>query len=76
MAVFCGASAHKCLFSGTNKYIQAWWPPSMKKIMMHDSKNHSSVEESAKIRVILPRFLKIEALQRYIPVIDAMAKKH
>ncbi|TXG69520.1 hypothetical protein EZV62_004455 [Acer yangbiense] len=76
MAVFCGASAHKCLFSGTNKYIQAWWPPSMKKIMMHDSKNHSSVEESAKIRVILPRFLKIEALQPYIPVIDAMAKKH
>ncbi|KAK0576944.1 hypothetical protein LWI29_025636 [Acer saccharum] len=77
MAVFCGASGNKFLFSGQNKYVTSWWPNSIKKALMDPSCiNNSSMEESTKLRSFLPPFLKPESLQHYIPVMDSMAIEH
>ncbi|KAK3429902.1 hypothetical protein EUGRSUZ_E01403 [Eucalyptus grandis] len=57
MAVFCGASGNKFLFSGQDKYITTWWPSSMKKLLLLE-------------------FLKPEALQHYIPIMDSMTREH
>ncbi|XWS24753.1 hypothetical protein CRYUN_Cryun27aG0010800 [Craigia yunnanensis] len=77
MAIFCGASGNKFLFSGQNKYVTSWWPDSIKKALMEPSSvDNSSKEESTKLRAYLPPFLKPESLQNYIPVMEIMAKEH
>lgn len=77
LAVFCGASGNKFLFSGQNKYVTSWWPRSIKKALMFPaSVNNSSIEESTKLRSFLPEFLKPETLRHYIPVMDSMAREH
>ncbi|KAK6246538.1 Cytochrome P450 - like 10 [Theobroma cacao] len=77
MAVFCGAAGNKFLFSGHNKYVTAWWPRSMKKALLDPSSvDNSSEEESTILRTYLLPLLKPESLQRYVPVMDVMAKEH
>ncbi|CAI9099010.1 OLC1v1035754C1 [Oldenlandia corymbosa var. corymbosa] len=73
-AVFCGAPGNKFLFSNENKLVQAWWPSSVDKVF--PSSNGSSKEEAIKMRKMLPNFLKPEALQRYIGVMDYIAGRH
>lgn len=78
MAVFCGASGNKFLFSSENKYVTSWWPSSVQKILVfsdHDLKK-AFKEESVQTRSLLPEFLKPEALQHYVPIMDSMAKEH
>lgn len=72
--VMCGAAGNKFLYSGENKYVQAWWPKSVDKIF--PSSATSSTEASRKMRKLLPQFLKPEALQRYIPIMDTIAQRH
>ncbi|EEF39448.1 beta-amyrin 28-monooxygenase [Ricinus communis] len=74
-AVFCGASANKFLFSNENKLVQAWWPDSVNKIFP-SSLQTSSKEEAIKMRKLLPQFMKPEALQRYIGIMDTIAQRH
>ncbi|CAI9099011.1 OLC1v1035755C1 [Oldenlandia corymbosa var. corymbosa] len=74
-AVFCGATGNKFLFSNENKLVQAWWPKSVDKVFPSSSQS-SSKEEAIKMRKMLPNFLKPEALQRYIGVMDYIAGKH
>ncbi|KAL8127563.1 beta-amyrin 28-monooxygenase-like [Apium graveolens] len=74
-AVFCGAACNKFLFSNENKLVQAWWPDSVNKIFP-SSEQTSSKEEAIKMRKMLPNFLKPEALQRYIGIMDGIARKH
>ncbi|KAF6167339.1 hypothetical protein GIB67_043200 [Kingdonia uniflora] len=74
-AVFCGAIGNKFLFSNDNKLVKAWWPRSVNKIFP-SSLQTSSEEESRKLRKLLPQFLKPEALQRYIGIMDSIAKQH
>ncbi|XP_057987463.1 beta-amyrin 28-monooxygenase-like isoform X2 [Hevea brasiliensis] len=77
IAVFCGASGNKLLFTSENKYVTAWWPRSMlKALLFQDSLQISAKEESVRIRRLLPEFLKPEALQHHIPVMDSMAREH
>ncbi|CAI9766531.1 unnamed protein product [Fraxinus pennsylvanica] len=71
-AVFCGAAGNKFLFSNENKLVQAWWPASFDKVFP-SSNQTSSKEEAIKMRKMLPNFLKPEALQRYIGIIDHIA---
>lgn len=76
-AVLCGAAGNKFIFSGENKLVQAWWPKSVDKIFPLDSSAHtSSQEEAIKMRKMLPNFLKAEALNRYIPIMDHIACRH
>ncbi|CAN4077123.1 unnamed protein product [Withania somnifera] len=74
-AVFCGASGNKFLFSNENKLVQAWWPSSVDKIFPSSTQT-SSKEEAIKMRKMLPNFLKPEALQRYIGIMDHIAQRH
>ncbi|KAB2068266.1 hypothetical protein ES319_A08G018900v1 [Gossypium barbadense] len=74
-AVFCGVACNKFLFSNENKLVTAWWPSSVDKIFP-SSLQTSSKEESKKMRKLLPQFLKPEALQRYIGIMDAIANEH
>ncbi|XVE86034.1 hypothetical protein DITRI_Ditri18aG0003900 [Diplodiscus trichospermus] len=74
-AVFCGAAGNKFLFSNENKLVTAWFPNSVNKIFP-SSTQKSSIEESKKMRKLLPNFLKPEALQRYVGMMDAIAQRH
>ncbi|CAL0313307.1 unnamed protein product [Lupinus luteus] len=75
IVVFCGASCNKFLFCNENKYVISWWPDNVNKVFP-TSLQTSSKEESKKMRKLLPQFLKPEALQRYVSVMDDIAHKH
>ncbi|XP_059283420.1 beta-amyrin 28-monooxygenase [Lycium ferocissimum] len=75
VAAFCGASGNKFLFSNENKLVQAWWPSSVDKVFPSSTQT-SSKEEAIKMRKMLPNFLKPEALQRYIGIMDHIALRH
>nr|UVC46137.1 cytochrome P450 [Ilex asprella] len=74
-AVFCGAAGNKFLFSNENKLVQVWFPSSVNKVFPSSTQT-SSREEATKMRKMLPNFLKAEALQRYIGMMDQIAQKH
>ncbi|XP_022716566.1 beta-amyrin 28-oxidase-like [Durio zibethinus] len=74
-AVVCGAAGNKFLFSNENKLVTAWWPNSVNKIFPSSTQT-SSQEESKKMRKLLPTFLKPEALQRYVGMMDTIAQRH
>ncbi|KAL3738747.1 hypothetical protein ACJRO7_020162 [Eucalyptus globulus] len=77
MAVFCGAAGNKFLFSGQNKYIATWWPTSMKKVTIFpETMEKFNKDDPEKMRSFLLEFLKPEALQHYIPIIDSMTREH
>ena len=73
--VFCGSAGNKFLFSNENKLVQAWWPSSVDKIFPSSTQT-SSKEEAIRLRKMLPNFLKPEALQRYIGIMDVVASRH
>ncbi|OMO49648.1 Cytochrome P450 [Corchorus olitorius] len=75
MAVICGAAGNKFLFSNETKLVTSWWPDSVNKIFPSSTQT-SSKEESLKMRKMLPTFLKPEALQRYIGMMDLIAQRH
>ncbi|XP_059637061.1 beta-amyrin 28-monooxygenase-like [Cornus florida] len=72
--VLCGPSGNKFLFSNENKLVSAWWPRSVEKIFP-SSLQTSTKNESMKMRKLLPGFLKPEALQNYVGIMDSIAKK-
>ncbi|KAF8028343.1 hypothetical protein BT93_E1071 [Corymbia citriodora subsp. variegata] len=77
MAVFCGASGNKFLFSGENKYVTPWWLESMRKIThFPETLGNINSKDVMKKRGFLLEFLKPEALQHYIPVMDFMTRDH
>ncbi|KAA8535875.1 hypothetical protein F0562_030878 [Nyssa sinensis] len=73
--VLCGAAGNKFLFSNENKLVTAWWPSSVEKIFPTSLQTSTKVE-SMKMRKLLPGFLKPEALQKYVGIMDSIAKKH
>ncbi|XP_059658363.1 beta-amyrin 6-beta-monooxygenase-like [Cornus florida] len=77
MAVFCGASGNKFLFSNETKLLTSWWPQSMKKALLFPSFVENSLKEvTALKRGFLHEILKPEALKHYIPIMDSMAAQH
>lgn len=74
-AVLCGAQGNKFLFSNENKLVQVWWPASVKKIFP-STNNKAYKTETIKIRKLLPNFIKPEALQRYVPIMDVITQRH
>ncbi|XP_050288432.1 beta-amyrin 28-monooxygenase-like [Quercus robur] len=71
----CNTAGNKFLYSNENKLVTAWWPSSVNKIFP-SSLQTSSNEESKKMRKMLPNFMKPEALQRYIGIMDTIARRH
>ncbi|KAK7318049.1 hypothetical protein RJT34_02746 [Clitoria ternatea] len=74
--VLCGAKCNKFLFSNENKLVVAWWPKSVNKVFPTTLQSSSVVEESRRMRKLLPQFLKPEALQRYVGTMDTIAQRH
>ena len=70
----CGPSGNKLLFTNENKLVTVWWPEPVNKIFPTSLQTDSN-EESKKMRPLLPQFLKPEALQRYIGIMDAVFHK-
>ncbi|KAK6927694.1 Cytochrome P450 [Dillenia turbinata] len=79
MAVFCCTTGHKFLFANESKILTSWWPSSATKICLfpldHDVKDTSKLDPFHR-NPFLPEFLKPEALQQYVGVMDSMAKQH
>ncbi|XWS16595.1 hypothetical protein CRYUN_Cryun34aG0102700 [Craigia yunnanensis] len=74
-AVFCGAAGNKFLFSNENKLVKAWFPSSVNKIFPSSTQT-SSHQESKKMKNLVINFLKPEAIQRYVGMMDSIAQKH
>ncbi|KAI3814752.1 hypothetical protein L1987_14396 [Smallanthus sonchifolius] len=74
VAMLCGAQGNKFLFSNENRLVQVWWPASVDKIFPSTNKTYKT--ETAKMRKILPNFIKPEALQRYVPIMDVVTQRH
>lgn len=56
MAVFCSASGNKFLFSNENKYDISWLPPFLLKVVLPESLENFSPEDSIKIRRAVVEF--------------------
>ncbi|KAF2297390.1 hypothetical protein GH714_022657 [Hevea brasiliensis] len=76
MAVFCGASGNKLLFTSENKYVTVWWPRSISKALQFPDPDEFVKEEHDKSRRIMSEILKPEGLQHHIPIMDSMAREH
>ncbi|XP_047331236.1 beta-amyrin 6-beta-monooxygenase-like [Impatiens glandulifera] len=77
MAVFCGASGNKFLFSNETKVLTTWWPKSIKKALIFPSFTQSSFKDIAALKKgFMQEILKPEALKHYIPIMDSMARDH
>ncbi|KAM7515201.1 hypothetical protein LguiA_004784 [Lonicera macranthoides] len=50
MAVFCGATGNKFLFTNENKLLTSWWPQSMKKALLFPSFVESSLKEVSALK--------------------------
>ncbi|KAK2970775.1 hypothetical protein RJ640_009201 [Escallonia rubra] len=76
VAVFCGAAGNKFLFSNENKLVASWMPSSFLKIINAKNSETNGILQKTMLRSILPQFLKPEALQKYVPIMDRMAMQH
>ncbi|KAF2297384.1 hypothetical protein GH714_022594 [Hevea brasiliensis] len=70
MAVFCGASGNKLLFTSENKYVTVWWPRSISKALQFPDPDEFVKEEHDKSRRIMSEILKPEGT-RYNRAIKA-----
>ncbi|KAI7987311.1 Beta-amyrin 28-monooxygenase [Camellia lanceoleosa] len=83
MVFFCGPSANKFLFSNEIKHVATWWPRSFNKVFLSATPADPShtpdmiiMEELKRFRHLILGFLKLEALQNYIEIMDSVAKRH
>ncbi|KAL3335075.1 hypothetical protein AABB24_031338 [Solanum stoloniferum] len=79
IAIFCGPSGNKFLFSNENKLLTTWWPQSLTKPLMcpTQSQSQNSIKKiSHSNRGFLHEILKPENLKQYIPFMDSMARDH
>ena len=65
----------KLLFSNENKLVETWRPEFANKIFP-SAVESSAKEEAKKMRKFLPQFLKPEALQKYIGIMDMVTQRH
>ncbi|KAM7485919.1 hypothetical protein LguiA_001928 [Lonicera macranthoides] len=74
MAVFCGPAGNKLLFSNENKLLVTCLPHNSLKIIF--SPSPSPLITANKTHKILSQFVKPEALQKYVPMMDYTARNY
>ncbi|XP_022134788.1 beta-amyrin 28-oxidase-like [Momordica charantia] len=74
-AAFCTAAGNKLLFSNEQKLVTPWWPESANKVFPSTIKINTN-DEAKRTKSLLPQFIKPEALQRYVGVMDTIAHNH
>ncbi|KAL3518913.1 hypothetical protein ACH5RR_021502 [Cinchona calisaya] len=76
VAVFCGASGNKFLFSNENKLVNVWWPASVRRLL-GPCLATSVAEEAKTMRKMLSNFLNPDAFMRlYSKKIDLVTQQH
>ncbi|KAL3825523.1 hypothetical protein ACJIZ3_021552 [Penstemon smallii] len=75
-AVFCGANANKFLFTNENKLVQCWCPSSITKLFPSVTQTSFLNEEIIKKAKLMSNFLRPEALQRYVGIMDDIARRN
>lgn len=75
VAILCSPAGNKFLFSNENKLVVSWWPDAVNKLFPSSLQTNSK-EEAKKMRKLLPQFLKVEALQRYISIMDIISHRY
>ncbi|KAF8398588.1 hypothetical protein HHK36_017519 [Tetracentron sinense] len=75
IAIFCGATGNKFLFSNENKLVTAWWPRSLQRLFQACILTFVG-DEAKLLRRLLMTFLKPEALQGYVGDIDSTTRLH
>ncbi|CAI9767969.1 unnamed protein product [Fraxinus pennsylvanica] len=76
MAVLCGPSGNKFVFSNENKLVKSWIPHSVQKILLSEINSTLGSEEMAMWRNIFFESLKPEVVKKYIHAIDHSTKQH
>lgn len=75
IAVFCGPLANKFLFSNEGKLITYWLPKSVAKSLSY-KKIHSDLPSGKPTHDISYKFLKVESIQGYVPIVHSMVQEH
>ncbi|CAM8964578.1 unnamed protein product [Rhodiola kirilowii] len=75
MVVFCGPAGLKFLFSNENKLVNQWWPRSTQ-VLLGGSLACLIGDEAKRVRRLLFTFLNVDALSRYIKIVDEATQQH
>lgn len=67
-AILCGPSGNKFLFSNEDKLVVSCLPPNVEKLL--SPPNTFLMNTTKKLRKTIPEFVKPEALQKYVPIMD------
>ncbi|RZC91704.1 hypothetical protein C5167_027763 [Papaver somniferum] len=70
------ASGNKFLFSNEGKLVNAWYPPSVRKLIPISSHLSNEQDYLKAARKAYPKFLSQEAVKSYIGIMDSMTKRH
>ena len=76
MAVMCGASRNKFVFSNEDNLVSSWWPNMMKSLYSSSLFDDPSTGDLMKPSSVLCELLKPEALKQYVEIMNIMAGKH
>ncbi|XP_044499173.1 beta-amyrin 28-monooxygenase-like [Mangifera indica] len=75
VAVLCSAEGNKLLFSSENKLVKSWRPRNFGKIFDNSDKT-STIEETMRMRSLSIVIKESNSLQKYVEIIDQVAKDH
>lgn len=76
MAVLCGPTGNKFLFSNENKLVTVWWPGSVRKLLGPCIATTGG-EEGRQMRKMVSYFMSPDAFTRlYIKTIDMVSQQH
>ncbi|KAI3842631.1 hypothetical protein MKX03_027295 [Papaver bracteatum] len=70
------ASGNKFLFSNEDKLVNAWYPPSVRKLIPISSHLSNEQDYLKAARKAYPKFLSQEAVKSYIGIMDSLTKRH
>ncbi|CAO2835349.1 unnamed protein product [Amaranthus hypochondriacus] len=75
VAILCGPTANKFIFSNENKLLKFWLPNSVSKALAQQNANPNS--NSYKMAdEIAHKFLKLDNIQKFVGIMDSMAQQH
>ncbi|KAK2982556.1 hypothetical protein RJ640_008179 [Escallonia rubra] len=74
MAILCGPEGNKFLFSNEKKFVQVWFSSSYDKIFPK-TENATNTQDYKRVRKMLPSFLKMDTLSKYVGMMDMVMKQ-
>nr|ANY30855.1 Cytochrome P450 [Chenopodium quinoa] len=75
MAIFCGPTSNKFIFSNELKLVRSWLPRSISKALAQQNADPNSLSYKLADQVS-HKFLKLDCIQQYAGTMDSMVKQH